>query len=107
MSVEHDEEVLSELVDGRLDASRRAEVERHLAGCETCRTLADDLRRLRADAARLPVQQPPARVWAQIAAQLPARQPAWRRAFGRPFGSARARLAWGGVALAAAATLVV
>ena len=107
MSVEHDQDVLSDLVDGRLDAPRQAEVERHLAGCEACRSLADDLRRLRAEARRLPVQQPPARVWAQIAAKLPARQPAWRRAVGRAFRTPRLRLAWGGVALAAAATLVI
>jgi anti-sigma factor RsiW len=109
MSGEHDEEVLSELVDGRLGAARLAEVERHLAACEACRTLVDDLRRLKADAASLPVQRPPARVWAQIAAQLPdATRPAWRSVRAGAFDTRRARLAWaGGLTLAAATTIVL
>jgi anti-sigma factor RsiW len=109
MSGEHDDAVLSDLVDGRLDAEQLAEVERHLASCAGCRAVADDLRRLRAEAARLPVQQPPARVWAQIAARLPeATPPAWRRTLARVVGTPGLRLAWGaGATLLAAVVLVL
>lgn len=107
MSGEHDDSILSDLIDGQLDATRRAEVERHLAECESCRALADDLRRLRTDTARLPVQHPPARVWAKIAAELPdLARPGWKRALDTVFGSRRLRVAWaGGLMLAVAAAI--
>jgi anti-sigma factor RsiW len=106
MNGAHDDEILSELVDGRLDDLRVAEVEQHLASCDACRTLVADLRRLKADAARLPIQRPPARVWARIAAQLPdADRPAWRRMLAGAFGT---RLAWaGGLALAATTVVLI
>lgn len=57
-----DEGVLHELLDGELAPEARAEVERHLAGCEGCRARLADARgeRTEADAivARLPLEPP-------------------------------------------------
>jgi hypothetical protein len=110
MNCEHYEEAIGELVDGGvLDEARRSEVEKHLRECATCRALAIDLRQIRAAAARLPVQAPPARVWAAIAAQVaPSATRAGRwRAFGQTFRTPRLRVAWGAVALAAATLALV
>jgi anti-sigma factor RsiW len=58
------------LVDGTLGPIRVAELERHLDECETCRALANDLRRIRDAAEVLGDPQPPDHVWLQIAGRL-------------------------------------
>jgi hypothetical protein len=61
---------IQELVDGTLGPIRRAELGQHLAACEACRALADDLQYVRDMAASLDQAIPPARVWLQVAGQL-------------------------------------
>ena len=63
-------DAIQELADGTLGAIRRTELEQHLAECESCARLADDLRRIRGLAASLDHPAPPDRVWLQIAGRL-------------------------------------
>jgi anti-sigma factor RsiW len=58
------------LIDGTLGPIRAAELERHLDECDTCRALADDLRRIRDLADTLDDPQPADHVWLQIAGRL-------------------------------------
>lgn len=87
---------LVDYVDGELPPAERAVVERHLAGCQTCRATVTDLRRSLAAAERL---------WqdaeAQLAAvRMPSRRPTrlpWARAAGLVAGLlvlVSALLAW-------------
>ena len=81
-------EWIDELIDGSIVPIRRAELERHLAGCDACRALVADLETIRETAAALDPLEPPAGVWLQIAGRLrhqgrgaapsqpPAKQPA-------------------------------
>ncbi len=39
-------ELLSDYVDAELEPARRVQYERHLAGCDRCRSLVDDCKRL-------------------------------------------------------------
>jgi hypothetical protein len=63
-------ESIHELTDGTIGPIRRAELERHLAECPSCRALADDLRRIQEAAASLDTLAPPDGVWLQIAGRL-------------------------------------
>jgi hypothetical protein len=78
-------ESIHELIDGTIGAIRRAELERHLAGCAECRSFVDDMQAIRAAADSLDPLEPPDGVWLQIAGRLrqegrvqapPARTPA-------------------------------
>jgi hypothetical protein len=86
---------INDYVDQALGTTDRAEVERHLATCEECRQLVDDLIELRQRAAMLAPMQPPARAWARIE-QAIRQAPAQRR-----------RLSWSWPAGLAAAAAVV
>ena len=70
MTCTHYRDWIDELVDGTIVPIRRAELERHLAGCESCRALVADLETIRDTAASLDPLEPPAGVWLQIAAVL-------------------------------------
>jgi hypothetical protein len=61
---------IHEAVDGTIGSIRRAELELHVDGCEGCRALLADLRRIREAGAALPPLDPPARAWLQIAGRL-------------------------------------
>jgi len=81
-------EWIDELIEDTIVPIRRAELERHLAGCDACRALVADLETIRETAAALDPLEPPAGVWLQIAGRLrhqgrvaapsqpPAKQPA-------------------------------
>ena len=58
------------LIDGTLGPIRVAELEQHLDQCDTCRALANDLRRIRDLADTLDEPVPPDYVWLQIAGRL-------------------------------------
>ena len=58
------------LIDGTLGPIRVAELEQHLDQCDTCRALANDLRRIRDLADTLDEPVPPDHVWLQIAGRL-------------------------------------
>ena len=88
------EERLNGFVDGTLRAAERAEAERHLAACASCRTEVAALQALLRDAAALPKSlAPPHDLWSGIEQRLSV----------RPSARPRVRL-W---ELAAAALLVV
>ena len=58
------------LIDGTLGPIRVAELEQHLDQCDTCRALANDLRRIRDLADTLDEPVPPDHVWLQVAGRL-------------------------------------
>ena len=70
-------EYISRSIDGELAARKSARLERHLAACEDCRVLREDLRRIVAGAAKLVTPEPSGRVWLNIRAGL-ARESAGR-----------------------------
>jgi len=59
-------ERLSEYVDEDLAPSERAACEAHLAGCEPCRELLDDLRRVQREVRALPARPPARDLWPGI-----------------------------------------
>jgi len=61
---------LSDYLDDELDASERAALEQHLASCETCSAVLDELRQVVARAAHLPARPPAADLWAGIESRL-------------------------------------
>jgi len=63
-------ERLSEFLDEELESSERAACAAHLAGCERCRELLDDLGRVRRAARALPERQPARDLWPGIERQL-------------------------------------
>lgn len=62
--------LISRSIDGELAARESARLERHLAACEDCRVLGEDLRRIVAGAAKLETPEPSDRVWLNIRAGL-------------------------------------
>jgi hypothetical protein len=70
MSCTHQRHAIQELVDGTLVPIRRAELERHLDGCQACRDFAADMQRLRDLAGSLETLAPPDGVWLQVAGRL-------------------------------------
>ena len=72
---EHIVERLSDYIDGELDTSSLAEVEQHLAGCSSCRTVATELRAVAARAAALVDTPPDQELWSGVAARIGNRPP--------------------------------
>ncbi len=101
-------ELLSEYLDGELAGRRRAELERHLAGCAACRVVLEDLRAVAARAAALEPGMPVDDLWPGILARLDARAPASQSGATRlPSRWAGRRFAFSLPQLAAAAALLV
>ena len=70
MSEDRYTERLGDYVDGTLDEAERRLFESHLAVCESCRTLAEDLLEIKKSAGSLPKLTPPDRLWNQIESAL-------------------------------------
>ena len=66
---------LGDYVDGTLDESRRRLLEAHFAHCDSCRSAATELGRIRKEAGSLPRLVPPETIWGRIEASLRANQP--------------------------------
>jgi hypothetical protein len=79
MSEDRYKDWLGDYVDGTLKEPDRRLLESHLAVCESCRTLADDLLEIKKAASSLPRLSPPENAWKQIESNLRARQPQSRR----------------------------
>jgi len=65
---------LSAYLDGRLPAGRRARLEKHLAACEDCRAVLEDLRAIGRALATLEAPPPPPHMASRILAHAKARQ---------------------------------
>ena len=60
--------LVDDYVDGTLAADDRKAIEAHLAGCDTCRTIAADFGAIRRSARALEPHAPPPHVWTKLAA---------------------------------------
>lgn len=87
-------ETLSDYVDDVLTSAARSHAAAHLAECDDCRGLVEDLVRLKDTARALGPITPPAHIWKNIQASLPSSVPQARQA----------RMQW--IGLAAALVLV-
>jgi predicted anti-sigma-YlaC factor YlaD len=89
--------LVDDLIDGRLAPEPREQLESHLAECDACRRMTEDVREIRHQARTLPARAPRPEVWERIAHQLSTQAPA------------RARSVWTGprVVLAMAAVVVL
>src|SRR5262245_59383918 len=101
------ETAIHDYVDETLGAAERAEVERHLAGCEECRALVADLREIRRVAGSLDPREPPVRAWGRIerAIRLEGEHSAAQAS--RFQGLLRSKAAWTWMAAAAVLVLAV
>jgi hypothetical protein len=63
-------EWIQDQADRTLGSIRRAELQRHLDGCDDCRAFARDVESIRDAARSLDALAPPDRLWLQIAGQL-------------------------------------
>ncbi|MGQ0714981.1 MAG: zf-HC2 domain-containing protein [Gemmatimonadaceae bacterium] len=71
MTQHFDDQVLSDLVDGTLDATARRAAEEHIAACDACFARVQRLRSLLARAAALPgIMSPPAEEWSRVRARI-------------------------------------
>ena len=74
------QELLSEYIDGALELGEQVNVERHLADCEHCRAVRDDLLQIVHFSQRLPMQSPSAVLWSRIQSGLEELKPGlWSR----------------------------
>jgi anti-sigma factor RsiW len=90
---------LSDYIDAALPGGERSEVERHLAGCASCRDVLEELRAVTQAARSLGPLEPPRDLWPGVAERLDARSPRTGGAGFSPFG--RGWLAAAAVALIA------
>ena len=70
MTCSRSTEDIHALLDGTLGPIRAAELREHLDGCDACRALERDLRRIHDAAETLGDPEPPDHVWLQIAGRL-------------------------------------
>ncbi len=84
MVCSHCQEILSDYIDGVLELGEQVKMERHLADCEPCRAVRDDLLQIVHFSKQLPEQAPSAAIWARIQSSLAEEQKAspWSRARG-------------------------
>ena len=60
------ETAINDYVDGTSDPFERNAVETHLAVCDVCRLLVDDLREIKRATGTMELREPPARAWGRI-----------------------------------------
>jgi Putative zinc-finger len=76
------QELISDYIDGALELGEQAKVEQHLADCEPCRAVRDDVLQIVHFSRQLPEHSPSAALWSRIQAGIAEEQPAgiWSRA---------------------------
>jgi anti-sigma-K factor RskA len=76
------QELISDYIDGTLELGEQAKIEHHLADCEPCRAVRDDLLQLVHFSRQLPLHTPSSALWTRIQAQIEEERPAtmWARA---------------------------
>ena len=86
------QELVSDYIDGALELGEQLQVERHLADCEACRAVRDDLLQIVHFSRQLPLQTPSGAVWARISSAVSSEQPSsvWYRT-ARRLSTIRAR----------------
>ncbi|HXG95422.1 MAG TPA: zf-HC2 domain-containing protein [Blastocatellia bacterium] len=83
------QELISDYIDGTLELGEQVNVERHLADCEPCRAVRDDLLQIVHFSRQLPEYTPSSAVWTRIQADIAEHGP--------PSLLTRARAWWSGV----------
>ncbi|HJQ69430.1 MAG TPA: zf-HC2 domain-containing protein [Blastocatellia bacterium] len=86
MVCEQCQELISDYIDGTLELGEQTKMEHHLADCEDCRAVRDDLLQVVHFSKQLPMHTPSSAVWARIESDIASEQP--RSSWGR------ARAAW-------------
>ncbi len=96
MSCDSFREAIGDYMDGLLEAGERQRFEEHLRSCAGCRTLAEDLARIKEAASSLPLLEPPGRVWERISTEIGAtgRAAEVPAAGSRPGKGTRRRFSW-------------
>ena len=96
MSEDRYKDWIGDYVDGTLGDSERRLLETHLSACEPCRTMAEDLRRVKDAAKALPRLSPPESAWRRIEVSLRAQEsgsfPSRLRPFSSPLAMAASAL---------------
>jgi anti-sigma-K factor RskA len=78
MVCEQFQELLSDYIDGLLELGEQTKVESHLADCEPCRAVRDDLLQIVHFSHQLPEQAPSTALWSRIQSELAQEKPASR-----------------------------
>jgi anti-sigma-K factor RskA len=76
------QEIISDYVDGALELGEQTKLEHHLANCEPCRAVRDDLLQIVHFSKQLPLHTPTSDLWSRIQSEIEAEQPKtiWSRA---------------------------
>jgi hypothetical protein len=69
------EEIISDYVDGALELGEQTKIEHHLANCESCRAVRDDLLQIVHFSKQLPLHTPASDLWTRIQSEIEAEQP--------------------------------
>ena len=70
------QELISDYIDGLLELGEQVKIERHLADCEPCRAVRDDLLQIVHFSHQLPERTPSGALWARIQSNIAQEQPA-------------------------------
>lgn len=76
------QEIISDYVDGALELGEQTKIEHHLANCEPCRAVRDDLLQIVHFSKQLPLHTPTSDLWSRIQSEIEAERPKtfWSRA---------------------------
>ena len=74
------EEQISDYIDGALELGQQVQIERHLADCEPCRAVRDDLLQIIHFSQQLPQHAPSGALWTRIQTEVGQQPGAWFRA---------------------------
>src|SRR5215471_3304179 len=66
------QDMISDYIDGSLEMGEQLSVERHIADCERCRAIRDDLLQIVHFSRHLPLHDPSSSVWAKIRSSIEA-----------------------------------
>lgn len=73
------QELISDYIDGSLELGEQTQIERHLADCESCRAVRDDLLQIVHFSHQLPQHAPSGAVWSRIEADVLEDRGSWFR----------------------------
>jgi len=73
------QELISDYIDGSLELGEQTQIERHLADCESCRAVRDDLLQIVHFSHQLPQHAPSGAVWSRIEADVLEERGSWFR----------------------------